>query len=60
MKDHVATKHHEELFVVQVDGRAKSRHHRFLDALRASLILRDEFPEHDVKLRSVNPDPRKH
>ena len=33
-----------EYFLVQIDGRTKSGHRRFIDALRASLQLRDQFP----------------
>jgi hypothetical protein len=43
----------DEYFVIQIDGRVKSHHHRFLDALRAGLRLREQFPHHDVKLRSA-------
>jgi hypothetical protein len=41
----------EECFVLQMDGIAKSQHRRFVDALRAGLQLRDEFPQHDIKVR---------
>jgi hypothetical protein len=43
-----------EYYLVQIDGRTKSRHKRFIDALRAGLQLRDEFPAHIVKVRSAN------
>jgi len=43
----------DEHFVVQIDGRAKSGYRRFSDALRAALLLRNEFPEHDVKVRAI-------
>jgi hypothetical protein len=33
-----------EYFLVQIDGRTKSGHRRFIDALRAGLLLRDQFP----------------
>jgi len=33
-----------EYFLVQIDGRTKSGHRRFIDALRAGLQLRDQFP----------------
>ena len=42
---------HDEYYVIQVDGRAKSGHHRFVDALRAALLLKDQFRDHDVKVR---------
>jgi hypothetical protein len=40
----------DEHFVVQVDGRAKSEHRRFVDALIAGLLLRNKFPQHEVKV----------
>ena len=41
-------------FLVQIDGRTKSGHRRFIDALRASLQLRDQFPQHDIKVRATD------
>jgi hypothetical protein len=43
-----------EYFLVQVDGRTKSGHRRFIDALRAGLQLRDQFPRHDIKVRAID------
>ena len=40
----------DEHFVLQMDGRVKSQHRRFVDALRAGLQLRDQFPHHDIKV----------
>jgi hypothetical protein len=40
----------DEHFVVQVDGRAKSEHRRFVDALIAGLVLKNQFPQHEVKV----------
>lgn len=42
-----------EYFVLKVDGRVKSQHRRLLDALRAGLRLRDQFPQHDVKVSAL-------
>lgn len=42
-----------EYFVVKFDGLAKSGHRRFVDAVRAGLLLRDQFPQHDVKVHSI-------
>jgi hypothetical protein len=51
MKDGIAAHSlPDECFVIQIDGRVKSHHRRFLDALRAGLQLRDQFPDHDVKV----------
>jgi hypothetical protein len=47
----------EEYFVLQIDGRVRSGHRRFADALRAALILRDQFPQHDVKVRAMQAAP---
>lgn len=43
----------DEYFVLQIDGRVRSGHRRFADALRAALLLRDQFPQHDVKVRAM-------
>ena len=42
-----------ESYVLQIDGRVKSSHRRFVDALRAGLQLRDQFPNHNIKVRAV-------
>ena len=46
----------DEHFVIRVDGRVKSHHRRFLDALREGLQLRDQFPQHDIKVQSMKTD----
>jgi hypothetical protein len=46
----------DEHFIIRVDGRVKSHHRRFLDALREGLQLRDQFPQHDIKVQSVEAD----
>lgn len=46
----------EECFVLQMDGKAKSQHRRFVDALRAGLQLKDQFPQHDIKVRAMQAD----
>ena len=53
MKNAIAAHLPDEHFVVRVDGRIKSHHRRFLDALREGLQLRDQFPQHNVKVESV-------
>ena len=40
-----------EYYVLKVDGRVNSTHRRFMDAVRAGLQLKNEFPQHDVKVR---------
>jgi hypothetical protein len=42
-----------ELFVIQIDGHAKSGYRRFTDALKAALRLKDQFPGHNVKVRAI-------
>jgi hypothetical protein len=56
MKSVIAAHLPDEHFVIRVDGRVKSHHRRFLDALREGLQLRDQFPQHDVKVQSMQPD----
>jgi hypothetical protein len=53
MKSAIAAHLADEHFVIRVDGRVKSHHRRFLDALREGLQLRDQFPQHDVKARAM-------
>jgi hypothetical protein len=48
----------EEHYVIRVDGRVKSHHRRFVDALRAGLQLRDQFPQHDVKVLAMHGEQR--
>ena len=48
----------DEYYVIQIDGRIKSGHRRFLDALREGLQLRDQFPHHDVKVRAIESEHR--
>ena len=51
MKNARATLHlPREQFVVQVDGQPMSQHRRFVDALVAGPLLRNELPQHEVKV----------
>ena len=56
MKTAIAAHLPDEYFVIRVDGRVKSHHRRFLDALREGLQLRDQFPQHDIKVQSMKAD----
>ncbi len=49
----------DEHFVIRVDGRVKSHHRRFLDALREGLQLRDQFPQHHVKVQAMQVDDQR-
>jgi len=53
MKSAIANSLPDEHYVIRVDGRVKSHHRRFVDALRESLQLRDQFPQHDIKVRAL-------
>jgi hypothetical protein len=54
MKNGIATHSAQhEYFVLQIDGRTKSGHRRFIDALRAGLQLKDEFPQRNIKVRAM-------
>ena len=48
----------DEYYVIQIDGRIKSGHRRFVDALREGLQLRDQFPHRDVKVRAIESEHR--
>ena len=48
----------DEQYVVRLDGRVKSQHRRFVDALREGLQLKDQFPQHDIKV-SVDASERR-
>ena len=50
MRNAIAAHLPDEHFVIRVDGRIKSHHRRFLDALREGLQLRDQFQQHDIKV----------
>lgn len=43
----------DEHFVLQMDGQVKSQHRRFVDAVIAGLLLRYQFPQHDIKVRET-------
>ena len=53
MKNGVTHRPSHEYFVVKFDGLTKSGHRRFVDAVRAGLLLRDQFPQHDIKVHSI-------
>ena len=54
MQNGIATRSlSHEYFVLQMDGRVKSGYHRFVDALRAGLRLKDQYPQHDIKVRAA-------
>jgi hypothetical protein len=43
----------DEHYVIRIVGRVKSHHRRFVDALREGLQLKDQFPQHDIKVRAM-------
>lgn len=54
MKNGIATQSpQQEYFVLQIDGRTKSGHRRFIDALRAGLQLKVQFPQRNIKVRAM-------
>ncbi len=51
MKNGIATDSlPHERYVLRIDGRVNSTYRRFVDALRAGLKLKDQFPDHDIKV----------
>jgi hypothetical protein len=53
MKSGVTQSLPHEYFVVKFDGLVQSGHRRFVDAVRVDLQLKDHFPQHDVKVDSI-------
>ena len=40
-------------YILQIDGEVRSAHRRFIDALKAGMQLKQEFPHCDVKVRDL-------
>jgi hypothetical protein len=54
MRDPLITQNPQhDCFILQINGRARSQHRRFIDALRAGLQLKDQFPQCDIKVRTL-------
>jgi len=43
-----------EYFVLQINGRTISIHRRYEDAVRAGLLLKNQFPNVDIKVCDVD------
>ena len=43
-----------EYFVLQINGRTESVHRRYEDAVRAGLLLKNQFPNVDIKVCEVD------
>jgi hypothetical protein len=56
MKNGIATPGNlsREYFVLQINGRTDSIHRRYEDAVRAGLLLKNQFPHFDIKVRELN------
>jgi hypothetical protein len=54
MRNNLATDLSHECYVVEVDGIAKAEYRIFVKALKASLQLRQEFPNSCVRLRGAD------
>jgi hypothetical protein len=56
MKNGIAT--HDSLareyFVLQINGRTDSIHRRYEDAVRAGMLLKNQFPHVDIKVCEVD------
>ncbi len=55
MKNGIATNDSlsREYFVLQINGRTDSIHRRYEDAVRAGLLLKNQFPHVDVKVCEI-------
>jgi hypothetical protein len=45
---------YREYFVLQINGRTDSVHRRYEDAVRAGLLLKNQFPNVDIKVCEVD------
>jgi hypothetical protein len=56
MKNGIATNNNlsREYFVIQINGRTDSIHRRYEDAVRAGLLLKNQFPQVDIKVCEVD------
>jgi hypothetical protein len=43
-----------EYFVLQINGRTDSVHRRYEDAVKAGLLLKNQFPNVDIKVCEVD------
>ena len=43
-----------QYFVLQINGRTTSIHRRYEDAVRAGLLLKNQFPNVDIKVCEVD------
>lgn len=44
----------QECYVLEIDGKMKSKHEIFVEALKAGLEIRQQFPHRDVKVPNAN------
>jgi hypothetical protein len=56
MKNGIATNGNlpRDYFVLQINGRTDSIHRRYEDAVKAGLLLKNQFPHVDVKVCEVD------
>jgi hypothetical protein len=56
MKNGIATNNNvsREYFVIQINGRTDSIHRCYEDAVRAGLLLKNQFPQVDIKVCEVD------
>ena len=43
-----------DYYVLQINGRAESVHRRYEDAVRAGLLLKNQFPHIDIKVCEID------
>ena len=60
MKQDLAHDPSHECYIVEMDGIAKANYPIFVKALKASLQLKQEFPDSSVKLRDADEDTSLH
>ena len=50
---HASHNQFQKCFILKMDGHLRSTHKRFIDALKAALQLKDQYPGHDIKVRAT-------
>jgi hypothetical protein len=58
MKNGTATSVCHEYYVLKINGRTESIHRRYQDALKAGLLLKNQYPHDDIKVWEVTEEAK--
>jgi hypothetical protein len=58
MKNGVATHNNfsHDYYVLKINGRTRSIHRRYQDALKAGLLLKNQFPHDEIKVCEITEE----